>query len=558
MIEELTPMLLSGLLLLVLMVAPVVTLLLSALLLGLYRRSVSRHMEVSGTFGDAIEGDPTGDPADALASDRATLEESALYREVLRRPWSAARHYIVAGTAFALVFAVAAPFVYPHRLGLPGYLTGFLYYLWPVVLALLLTVPSSWRVKAAYTGAYFALFLIVVAWASTVLDQPAYQVGSITIPARSTANPVTNLRLWAVLDGAPTLLMLVCFNRRIRAVAPLVLGLVTTAISGLLIVYMSLFTERGTDATVATAVALRLDVRWLLLAAVLLSLALFGAAGWWLARRAAGAYRRKQVSDQSLTLDALFLLFAAYYAMWLVLGGLAWAATAVVAYAAYKVSLGVSLRLARERAPSGRGLTFLRVFSLGSRSERLLESVAGSWRHVGSVQMIIGPDVARSMVQPDQFLDFLSGKLGSHFVRDPDSLERSLAECDRGAGRDGRFRINNFFCQTDSWRRVLPRLIGERDVVLMDLRSFSVENEGCVHELGHLIRHVPLERCRLIVDETTEMDDLAHTLEETWRELPAGSPNRARSPDEVPLHPFASGAAARRDLLRSLCAAAGQ
>ena len=37
----------------------------------------------------------------------------------------------------------------------------------------------------------------------------------------------------------------------------------------------------------------------------------------------------------------------------------------------------------------------------------------------------------------------------------------------------------------------------------MDLRSFSVDNAGCIHELNYLIGTVPLDRFVLIVDDTT-------------------------------------------------------
>lgn len=554
MYEELTPRLLSTVVANVVIVTPVATLLLSALLLWLYRRTVSRHMLATGEFDEgADETEAGGLSSNGETSDHRPSEEATLYRQVLRGPWSVALGYAFAGLAFALVFAVAWGFVHTNRHGVPGFLLGVWYYIWPLVPALLLTVPSSWRARSAYVAAYFTVFMLLVLWASTILDIPAQTLGAITVPARSSANPLNNARLWAVANGVPTILMLLCFNRWVRAVAPLVLGLVTTTLGGVLVVLHALFTERGTDATVAVAVATHMDIRWLLLLVVVLSVALFGAGGWVLVRRVTRAYRRRTISDQTLMLDALWLLFAVYYAFWLIPGGVVWAVTAVIAFGAYKLSLAVARRIIARPTWRGRGLTFLRVFSLGRRSERLLEALAGSWRHVGSVQMIIGPDVARSTVRPHQFLDFLSGKLTSHFVRDAASLEHSLAECDRFAGPDGRYRINNFFCHADSWQHVLPRLIWEDDVVLMDLRSFSEVNAGCIHELEHLVGHVPLDRCLLIVDETTDRAFLERTLDEAWEGLPPGSPNRRRTPDEAPLHPFDSGIAAVRELLRGLC-----
>lgn len=202
-------------------------------------------------------------------------------------------------------------------------------------------------------------------------------------------------------------------------------------------------------------------------------------------------------------------------------------------------------------------LVFLRVFSLGRRSDGLLEAVARYWRHLGSVQMITGPDVARSTVQPHQFLDFLSGKLTRHFVNDQASLTRSLAERDRSPDPDNRFRINNFFCHDDSWQPALLELVKVGDIVLMDLRSFSAANAGCIHELRLLVREVPLGRCLLVVDRTTDEAFLERTIQEAWEALPPDASNRGRSPGDMTIYRFEPGTVVLRGLVRRLCEAAG-
>jgi hypothetical protein len=174
------------------------------------------------------------------------------------------------------------------------------------------------------------------------------------------------------------------------------------------------------------------------------------------------------------------------------------------------------------------------VFSLGRRSDALLDSVARHWRHIGSVQMITGPDVALSTVQPHQFLDFLSRKLGRHFVRDP----------------DGRFRINNFFCHADSWQAAVPRLVENGEAVLMDLRSFSATNAGCIHR--YLVENVPFGRCLLVVDQTTDEGFLNHTLTATGDTLTPASPNYQRPLADAAIYRFTSGTTAMRALVRRL------
>ena len=235
--------------------------------------------------------------------------------------------------------------------------------------------------------------------------------------------------------------------------------------------------------------------------------------------------------------------------------GLPWAATAVVGLLTFKLVLVAARRLGAPTTGATRDLTFLRVFSLGRRSDALLDSVARHWRHIGSVQMITGPDVALSTVQPHQFLDFLSRKLGRHFVRDQASLARSLAERDRTRDPDGRFRINNFFCHADSWQAAVPHLVENGEAVLMDLRSFSATNAGCIHELRYLVQNVPFGRCLLVVDDTTDEAFLKHTLTATWDTLSPASPNYQQPLADAAIHRFAPGTKAMRGLLRRLCEA---
>jgi len=363
------------------------------------------------------------------------------------------------------------------------------------------------------------------------------------------------IRLWLGANGVPTLLMAICLTRRVRAVAPLVLALVTTIISGTWFAFVALFSRGGVNAAVPVAVALDLHIYWLIAATVVGSLLGFGALGWALARWISSAYQRRKLSDQSLLLDALWLLFATWYAMWLVLGGLMWAATAAAALIAFKLVLAAGRRFQTRTATVTRDLTFLRVFALGRKSDVLLDSVARHWRHIGSLQMITGPDVALSTVQPHQFLDFLSRKLARHFVRDQASLARSLAERDRARDPDGRFRINNFFCHADSWQAALPRLVENGEAVLMDLRSFSATNAGCIHELEHLVHNVPFGRCLLVVDDTTDEAFLMRTLTATWEALSPTSPNYRRPLENTAVHRFTPGTAAMRALLRQLCEA---
>src|SRR5262249_36578371 len=167
--------------------------------------------------------------------------------------------------------------------------------------------------------------------------------------------------LWFNVNGPPTLLILICLIRRVRAVAPLVLALVTTIISGTWLTLIALSLPGGAYVAAAIMVTLHMNAGWVVWATIVGSLASFGALGWALARLISASYRRQKLSDQSLLLDALWLLFATWYAMWLVFGGLVWVATGPAALLIFKLVLAAGRRLHGPPANQARDLTFLRV-----------------------------------------------------------------------------------------------------------------------------------------------------------------------------------------------------
>jgi hypothetical protein len=173
------------------------------------------------------------------------------------------------------------------------------------------------------------------------------------------------------------------------------------------------------------------------------------------------------------------------------------------------------------------------------------------------VQLIAGTDLALSTVAPHRFLAFVSGQFRQLFIGSGPALERGVAAIDTRRDADGRFRINDFFCHADTWQSVLSRLIATTDVVLMDLRSFTQDNAGCIFEIKALLSAVPLARLVFIIDGTTDSAFLGQTLTQTWRALPTTSPNTALPPSALqPFHLRSTGDLEVKHLLRQLCTGA--
>lgn len=207
-----------------------------------------------------------------------------------------------------------------------------------------------------------------------------------------------------------------------------------------------------------------------------------------------------------------------------------WGWLGIGCFAVYKLITWIGLRrLAREaagRTPAR--LLLLRTFGLRRRAEKFFDLLGARWRYIGPIQLIAAPDIAGRSVDPGKFLDFLGGRLRRRFIIETGDLERRFCELDDKPDPDGRYRVNELFCGHDAWQPAVRSLMAESDIVAMDLRSFSANNQGCLYELQCLIDIVPIERVILLTDRTTDRARLDEALAASLSNMAPDSPNRSK------------------------------
>jgi hypothetical protein len=177
--------------------------------------------------------------------------------------------------------------------------------------------------------------------------------------------------------------------------------------------------------------------------------------------------------------------------------------------------------------PPPRTLLLLRVFGDTARTEALFDRIASRWRWFGPLTMIAAPDVVARTVDPGDFLQFASGRIGATFVNTQEDLDQRLATLDRAPDPDGRYRVNEFCCRDSSWQATVVQLIERADAVVMDLRGFNAQRAGCAFELGELARRRRPQQVVLLVDASTDRARLEAWLgpldaRPTMLELPRG------------------------------------
>ena len=241
-----------------------------------------------------------------------------------------------------------------------------------------------------------------------------------------------------------------------------------------------------------------------------------GLLAWLLLRGLASRFERKRFSDVQLIVDCWWAIVAAEQAV-LLSGklGLGAIAGAVAAFAAYRIVVAFALR-SRIRGGGGKRLLLLRVFGYQSRTESLFDKLAQAWRFHGPVQLIAGVDLASRTADPGDMLKLLSGALDTQYVASAADVTARMARLDCERDPDGRFRVNDVYCHDDTWRPAVQALLDASDCVLMDVRSFSQQNQGCVFELEQLLLRLPTESIALVVDKSTDLGLLGATLERSW------------------------------------------
>jgi hypothetical protein len=516
-------------------------------LLWLYRRSVAAAMRAaSGRPRAAPAAPPAVAPGprpplalrvvDAASARTLTPEATELERRIDRNLRANLAVYAVAGLAYAVYQAVVA--LRADGLELLPIRTVVITWahLWPLAIAANIVLVPGLRAQALAIVGYFAIPVVLAP--STPLNGPVY---------------------WALAMGAPTVMLAAFMHPKLRAAGPLVLAFVLVATAGAQLAGAAAATGVGMRFIVDTAILFEMDALDLLWQWGLAAFVVFAALGWlvlkWIRRR----YEAKRVSDRTLTLDALWLIFTFWAALNLANASGRWALVGLGGFLVYKLVAvaGFAVLRARRGGEPGRRLLLLRVFGSRDRSERLVARAGERWRHAGSIQLIAGVDLVTAYLEPHEMLDFVRGALRERYIGDEAQLERQLAGIDLAPDADGRFRVNEFFCRDDTWKATLGRLAQTSDVVLMDLRGFGPANQGCIFELHELVAAVPLDRIALLVDATSDLGLLREVLEAAWAGVRIGSPNAHRAePSIALLRVEEDDAAAARAIVRALAQAA--
>ncbi len=113
------------------------------------------------------------------------------------------------------------------------------------------------------------------------------------------------------------------------------------------------------------------------------------------------------------------------------------------------------------------------------------------------------------------------------FLKSP---EQAFARVDRvqhaTLGLESDFPGAALFCFDDVWQPAVRRMFSVADAVLMDLRGFSAQRQGCAYEIGELVDYFPVDRLLFLVDSSTPRELFYGLVRQRWDHMRSDSPNR--------------------------------
>ena len=248
-----------------------------------------------------------------------------------------------------------------------------------------------------------------------------------------------------------------------------------------------------------------------------------------------GFLRLKQRGD--LPNEVLHCVFCWFALTWFtaVLAGydLPYSGGSLLPFALCIATLLVTLAYERRHAGVGpaKRMLLLRVFGSARARTRLIDRLDESWRHVGSIDVIVGLDLALRTLGALALGNYLLGRVHSQFLTTSADVVERLPAAVSSPELDGRYPLRETYCAPDMWPSAVARLVPAADVVLMDLRGLQATNRGALYEVSLILRRVPLARIVVLTDRATDESTLVQVIQHTWRRLPQDSPNRgARHP----------------------------
>ncbi len=345
----------------------------------------------------------------------------------------------------------------------------------------------------------------------------------------STTSILEGLKVYLVYNLVPIILIFLFRLKAIKAISVTIsIFAFITILIGFLIVNYFLGNETSLRTASDTVANIGFRGQYHNIAFFAIILTIGAILAWQLLRIFKNIYANHQITYLQLLADGYLLIFGIYQAG--ISGSVGNGAYFVLLFSlsAYKIVTIFLFKINSDPISGQNSLLYLRVFDLGKKTETLFKAIETDWRFAGPIQLITGPDLAHSTVEPHEIITYLAGNLNKSFSTNPQQVTQNLSQIYNGQLFDYSFPTNEMFCDKNHWKMVLLGLVKTTDIVLMDLRGFNENHLGCIFEINQLCFSMDLEKCVFIVDRTTNLDLLSAVFKKCSENIPTNSPNASK------------------------------
>jgi hypothetical protein len=90
-----------------------------------------------------------------------------------------------------------------------------------------------------------------------------------------------------------------------------------------------------------------------------------------------------------------------------------------------------------------------------------------------------------------------------------------------------RFKDLRTVSYMNTWKMTVAEFVKVADVILMDLRDYDKNREGCKYEVDYIMDSFPIDRIVFLMQGKSDSGAITELLYERWAELKVGSPNES-------------------------------
>ena len=90
-------------------------------------------------------------------------------------------------------------------------------------------------------------------------------------------------------------------------------------------------------------------------------------------------------------------------------------------------------------------------------------------------------------------------------------------------------------CYDDTWKMAVANYVAYSDVILMDLRGYSKERQGCGYEVDYLFDHTTVDKLVFLISAGS-LPLVEELMQQRWEYLKTDSPNRHNPSPKIAIY----------------------